>query len=136
MAQGAARGLYTGDEVVRLLNDEDFEDDDFDDGLDEVFFPGSDDELGFLEEEIEADEEYVSLYVSRILTCIIKFFLLFVVMIRVMVMTPQAQTGSNELLCSRQNSIILHFTIVTWITTMNHKPDQELELLQRRIGKT
>ena len=39
-----------------------------------VFFPGSDDELGFLE-EIEADEEYVSLYVSRILTCIIKFFL-------------------------------------------------------------
>ena len=51
MAQGAARGLYTGDEVVRLLNNEDFEDDDFDDGLDEVFFPGSDDELGFLEEE-------------------------------------------------------------------------------------
>lgn len=64
MAQGAARGLYTGDEVVRLFNDEDFEGDDFDDGLDEVFFPGSDDELGFLEEEIEADEEYVSLYVS------------------------------------------------------------------------
>ena len=31
--------------------------------LDEVFFPGSDDELGLLE-EIEADEEYVSLYVS------------------------------------------------------------------------
>ena len=63
MAQGAARGLYTGDEVVRLFND-DFEGDDFDDGLDEVFFPGSDDELGFLEEEIDADEEYVSLYVS------------------------------------------------------------------------
>ena len=40
-----------------------FEGDDFDDGLDEVFFPGSDDELGFLE-EIEADEEHVSLYVS------------------------------------------------------------------------
>ena len=61
MAQGAARGVYTGDEVVRL-NDQDFEGDDLDDGLDEVFFPGSD-ELGFLEEEIEVDEEYVSLYI-------------------------------------------------------------------------
>ena len=46
------------------MNDEDFEGD----GLDEVFFAGSDDELGFLEEEIEADEEYVSLYILRIIT--------------------------------------------------------------------
>lgn len=64
MAQGVGRSLYTG-EVVRLLDEEDFEGDDLDDGLDEVFFPGSDDELGFLEEEIEADEEYVSLSVPQ-----------------------------------------------------------------------
>ena len=36
MAQGTARGLYTGDEVVRLFSDEDFEGDDYDDGLDGV----------------------------------------------------------------------------------------------------
>ena len=60
--------------------------------------------------------------------------ILFVVMIGVKVTTPQAQTGSNELLCSRQNCITVHFTIATWITTLNHKPDQELELPQRRIG--
>lgn len=61
MAQGVSRELYTGEEVVRLL-DEDLECDNLDGGLDEVFFPGSDDELGFLEEEIEADEEYVIVY--------------------------------------------------------------------------
>ena len=49
----------------RLLNDEDLEGEDLEDCLNLVFFPGSDDERAFLEEEIEADEEYVSLYLLQ-----------------------------------------------------------------------
>ena len=37
---------FTGEEVLQLL-DEDGEDG----GLDDTFFPGSDDELGFMEED-------------------------------------------------------------------------------------
>ena len=44
MAGRAVR--FTGEEVLQLL-DEDGEDG----GLDDTFFPGSDDELGFMEEE-------------------------------------------------------------------------------------
>ena len=50
MAEGPSRTLFTGEQVLDLI---DSEIEDFDDGMDEVFFPGSDDELGFAEEEIE-----------------------------------------------------------------------------------
>ena len=51
MAEAPSRTMFTGEEVLDLL-DSDVEED-FDDGMDEVFFPGSDDELGFAEEEID-----------------------------------------------------------------------------------
>ena len=44
MAEAPSKALFTGEEVLDLL-DSDVEED-FDDGMDEVFFPGSDDELG------------------------------------------------------------------------------------------
>ena len=47
MAARLSRPCFTGEEVVSLL--------DFDGGLEDDFFPGSDDELGFLEDE---DEEH------------------------------------------------------------------------------
>jgi hypothetical protein len=57
MAEGPSRTLFTGEQVVDLLDsdDEDFHDD----GMDEVFFPGSDEELGFEEEEIQDGERLV-----------------------------------------------------------------------------
>ena len=57
MAEGPSRTLFTGEQVLDLI-DSDIED--FDDGMDEVFFPGSDDELGFAEEEIEDEGRLVS----------------------------------------------------------------------------
>ena len=54
MAEASSRSLYTGDQVLRLLDSD--SEDEFGDGLDEVFFPGSDDELGFEKEEIEGNE--------------------------------------------------------------------------------
>ena len=52
MAKASSRALLTGEQVVDLLDCEDSDDNGpFDDGLEEVFFPGSDDELGFLEED-------------------------------------------------------------------------------------
>ena len=56
MAEASSRSLFTGEQVLSLLDSGDEED--FGHGLDEVFFPGSDDELGFEEEEIY-DEKYV-----------------------------------------------------------------------------
>ena len=55
-----ARSLFTG-EVVDLLDSDN--DGPHDDGLDDIFFPGSDDELGFLEEEAE-DERCVYIILS------------------------------------------------------------------------
>ena len=52
MADEAPRALFTGEEVLHLL---DRDEDDAD--LDEIFFPGSDDELGFMEEEVETEDE-------------------------------------------------------------------------------
>ena len=52
----SSRGLFTGEEVLGLL-DRDEEEAGCYDGLDDVFFPGSDDELGFLDEE--EDDGYV-----------------------------------------------------------------------------
>ena len=53
MAEASSRALFTGAEVVHLLTNEDSNDErDVYDGMDDVFFPGSDDELGFMEEEI------------------------------------------------------------------------------------
>ena len=57
MAEGPSRTLFTGEQVLDLI-DSDIED--FDDGMDEVFFPGSDDELGFAEEEIEDGRRLVN----------------------------------------------------------------------------
>ena len=49
MAEASSRALFTGEEVLHLLEC------DSDDGdcVDDIFFPGSDDELGFVEEEID-----------------------------------------------------------------------------------
>ncbi len=52
MAEGFSRVHLTGDEVLDLL---DMDGDDG--GMDEIFFPGSDDELGFLDEEFSSDNE-------------------------------------------------------------------------------
>ncbi len=46
MAEGCSRQHFTGEEVLALL-DMDGEDE----AMDDSFFPGSDDELGFLEED-------------------------------------------------------------------------------------
>ena len=56
--------LFTGEEVLHLLEC----DDELDDAdLDEIF-PGSDDELGFMEEEVETDDEkYIKLLETMLL---------------------------------------------------------------------
>ena len=52
MAKASSRALLTGEQVVDHLDCEDSDDNGpFDDGLEEVFLPGSDNELGFLEED-------------------------------------------------------------------------------------
>ena len=51
MAEGFSRARFTG-EVIDLL-DRDGEDG----GLDDIFFPGSDEEFGFMEEEIGRQEK-------------------------------------------------------------------------------
>ena len=51
MAEAPSRTLFTGEQVLDLIDSDGGED--FDDAMDEVFFPGSDDELGFVEEEID-----------------------------------------------------------------------------------
>ena len=51
MAEGCSRQLFTGEEVIALL-DVDGEDG----GMDDAFFPGSDDELGSLEEDVEESD--------------------------------------------------------------------------------
>ena len=58
MAEAPSRALFTGEQVLGLLdsNNSDNEED-FDDGMDDVFFPGSDDELSFLE-EVEDEERF------------------------------------------------------------------------------
>ena len=53
MAEGPSRTLFTGEQVLGLL---DSDDEDFHDGMDEVFFPGSDE---FEEEEIQDGERLV-----------------------------------------------------------------------------
>ena len=63
MAEASSKALFTGDQVLDLL-DSDTEED-FDDGMDEVFFPGSDDELGFVEEEIENGGRLVKIICAR-----------------------------------------------------------------------
>ena len=62
MADGPSRVLYTGEQVLDLLNSgSSYNEEYIDDGLDDVFFPGSDLELGFLEEEVEDEERFVTL---------------------------------------------------------------------------
>ena len=62
MAEAPSKALFTGDQVLDLL---DSDTEDFDDGTDEVFFPGSDDELGFVEEEIENGGRLVKIICAR-----------------------------------------------------------------------
>ena len=65
MAGEASRALFTGEEVLHLL--ECYEDELDDADLDEIF-PGSDDELGFMEEEVETDgEKYIKLLQTMLL---------------------------------------------------------------------
>ena len=53
MAETADRALLTAEEVLGLLDSD--EEDDYlrDAGLEDIIFPGSDDELGFEEEEVD-----------------------------------------------------------------------------------
>ena len=53
MAENAERAFLTAEEVVGLLDSD--EEDDYlrDAGLEDIIFPGSDDELGFEEEEVD-----------------------------------------------------------------------------------
>ena len=54
MAEASSRALFTGAEVLDLRYAAESDDEDLrEDGVDGVFFPGSDDELGFVEEEVE-----------------------------------------------------------------------------------
>ena len=51
MAEASSRALFTGAEVLGLLHAMDSDDKELcDNGVDEVLFPGSGDELGFVEE--------------------------------------------------------------------------------------
>ena len=52
MAESFSRLRYTGDEVLALFDTEGE-----DGGLDDTFFPGSDEELGFLEDDSDEEEE-------------------------------------------------------------------------------
>ena len=54
MAAGISRALMNTAQVVDLLNQAD---DDADTELDDCFFPGSDDELGFEEVQLEGDDD-------------------------------------------------------------------------------
>ena len=55
----AERSFFTGEEVLQLL-DVDGEDG----GLNDTFFPGSDEELEFLEDESDTDERQVNIYLQ------------------------------------------------------------------------
>ena len=59
MAEAPSRTLFTGEQVLDLL-DSDVEEG-YDGEMDKVFFPGSDVELGFVEEEIEDGERLVKI---------------------------------------------------------------------------
>ena len=48
MAESSFRAIFTGEEVLSLLDTEGE-----DGGVDDMFFPGSDEEFGMQEEEIE-----------------------------------------------------------------------------------
>lgn len=56
MTDEVPRALFSGGEVLHLL---DCDEDDAD--LDGIFFPGSDDELGFMEEVETENEKYINL---------------------------------------------------------------------------
>ena len=59
MAEAPSRALFTGEQVLGLLDSDNSDnEEDFDDGMDDDFFPGSDDELGFLEEEVEDEKRF------------------------------------------------------------------------------
>ena len=88
MAAGTTRTLYRRDEVIAIL------DQDGDEELDDCFFPGSDDELGF-EEEIAMDERYIIYTVYSIqavlpstILLMATTFLLVIVRERIAVMFP------------------------------------------------
>ena len=62
MAEASSNALFTGDQGLDLL---DSDTEDFDDGMDDVFFPGSDNELGFVEEEIKNAGRLVKIIRAR-----------------------------------------------------------------------
>ena len=56
----SSRTVFTGEQVLRLLEAEESDAQDLlVDPVDEVFFPGSDDELGFVEEEVDDETRFV-----------------------------------------------------------------------------
>ena len=54
IAEASSRALFTGEQLLDLIDSDNEED--VEDGFDEIFFPGSDDELGFAEVE---DDRFV-----------------------------------------------------------------------------
>lgn len=61
MAEAFSRALFTGEQVLDLLQAGDSDGEELcDDSFDEVFFPGSDDELGF-GEEVEDEFRFVTI---------------------------------------------------------------------------
>ena len=57
MAEGSSRALVTGEQVLDLIDSDNEED--VEDGLDEVFFPRSDDELGL--QKLKVKVKYLAL---------------------------------------------------------------------------
>lgn len=55
MAESSSRAFLTAEDVVGLLHSDSEDDYLDDDGLDDVMFPGSDDELGFEEVVVRGD---------------------------------------------------------------------------------
>ena len=55
MAESSSRHFYSTEEALDLVLEEEL---DVEGGGDGIFFPGSDDELGFIEEEVIDDDDY------------------------------------------------------------------------------
>jgi len=67
-----SRSLYNVEEVLNLLEG----DPDDDEELDEVFFPGSDDELGLFEDDVDGSDSgsytYLQLPMNKLITLDVK----------------------------------------------------------------
>ena len=83
-----SRTLLSTQQVVDLLNDG--ENDDYE--LDECFFPGSDDELGFEEVELEGEEDTMYGSVYSIINIILVTTYLAKTLVKMITATPVLKT--------------------------------------------